>query len=109
MEIKDIHSIFTPFLGLETRDIVSLIIAVVGSGGFVGGLYALLKLRPEAGQITVEAAQGAIIVQTGVIETLRVELKRLLEENAYLRSRLVELEKALNDLSKRVEHTEHAN
>jgi hypothetical protein len=57
-------------------DSLPYIVSVVLGGGFLGGIYALLKLRPEAGQITVTAAQGAVIVQTGVIDTLKSELIR---------------------------------
>jgi cell division protein FtsB len=53
--------------------VAGLIALVVGLGGAV---VALLKLRPEAGQITVIAAQGAVVVQQGVIETLQTELDR---------------------------------
>jgi predicted nuclease with TOPRIM domain len=52
------------------------LLAVILGGGFLSGIYMLLKLRPEAGQITVTAAQGAVIVQTGVIDTLKAELER---------------------------------
>jgi uncharacterized membrane protein len=92
----------------ESRDVINLVIAVVGSTGFFGGIYALLKLRPEAGQITVTAAQGAIIVQTGVIDNLRKELTRILEENArvieenrVLKERLEMLENKLRALTER--------
>ena len=60
-----------------TSIIVDAALVVVGTGGITGALYALLKWRPEAGQITVTAAQGAIVVQTGVIENLRKELSRV--------------------------------
>lgn len=57
--------------------LLTVIIAVLGGGGFLGGIVLLLKLRPEAGQITVSAAQGAVIVQTGVIDSLATENERL--------------------------------
>ena len=65
-------------------DPLTIVIAIAGSGGACGGLYALLKLRPEAGQITVSAAQGAVIVQSGVIENLQKEIVRLSEHHTQL-------------------------
>lgn len=90
----------------EYIQLISVVLGVLGSSGFLAGIYALLKLRPEAGQITVSAAQGAVIVQSGVIESLRQELGRLAEEledmrkdlglareeNAQLRGRIKVLE-----------------
>lgn len=70
---------------IDWGDLAPLIIAVIGGGGLVGAVAAFLKIRPEAGQIAVNASQGALIVQTGVIDTLR-------EENHQLRERLEDLE-----------------
>ena len=76
--------------------LTNVIVGLLGGGGLLGGLYALLKLRPEAGQITVTAAQGAVIVQTGVIENLKKEIGRLADHLAEVEmegaSREVELE-----------------
>lgn len=69
-------------------DSAPLVLAVLGGGGLIGAVVALLKLKPEAGQITVVAAQGALVVQTGVIEQLR-------EENERLRARLDAIETEL--------------
>lgn len=63
--------------GIEIRDIVTVLGYLLGSGGLLGSVYLLIKLRPEARQITVVAAQGALIVQTGVIDALREEINRL--------------------------------
>lgn len=88
--------------------VAGIIIALLGGGG----LAAILKVRPEAAQISVSAAQGAVIVQTGVIEALREENRRLAErltelertsaslahlqiENVQLRARVSQLEREL--------------
>src|SRR5215204_5532071 len=66
-------------------DLVPLIVAVLGVGGFIGGVVALVKLRPETGQIVVNAAQDALIVQSGVLQALH-------DENTRLNARIVNLE-----------------
>jgi cell division protein FtsB len=71
------------------HDLVPLLLAVLGTGGIAGAIVALLKFRPEAGQITVVAAQGALVVQQGV-------LKDLQDENARLRQRIEALEKDMS-------------
>lgn len=70
---------------MTTSEIVTLLAVVIGGGGVAGAVVALLKVRPEAGQIAVSASQGALIVQSGVIDTLQ-------EENGQLRQRLEDLE-----------------
>lgn len=72
----------------EYIQLISVVLGLLGSGGFLAGIYALLKLRPEAGQITVTAAQGAVIVQSGVIDSLRQELNRLSDELEDMRKEL---------------------
>jgi len=62
---------------MSLSDLLPFLVAVIGGSGLIGGVIALLKLRPEAGQIIVTAAQGAVIVQTGVIDSLREENERL--------------------------------
>lgn len=52
---------------------------ILGLGGG-GGLAAFLKVKPERGKIVIDAAQGAVIVQSGVMADLRAELDRLKEE-----------------------------
>lgn len=51
------------------------VIGILAAGLFGGGgIYALIKVRPEAGQIVVSAAQGAVVVQTTVIDNLTKRL-----------------------------------
>lgn len=56
---------------------VAVLIAIVGTGGIIGGLVALLKVRPESGKLIVEAAEGAVLVQAGVMRELRAEIEAL--------------------------------
>lgn len=53
--------------------LVTLIVGLLGAGGIAGAIVALLKVRPEAGQIVVDAAKGAVVIQSGVLEELRQE------------------------------------
>lgn len=64
---------------------------IVGAGGLGGLLIAIIKLRPEAGQIAVTAAQGAVIVQTGVIDDLQEELSRQKDKVAALERDLIQM------------------
>lgn len=55
---------------------VTLLVGLFGGGGLV----ALLKVSADRGKIVVEAAQGAVIVQTSVIDDLHAELARVKSE-----------------------------
>lgn len=77
------------------HDLVSLFVALLGAGGLVGAVVALVKLRPESGQIVVTAAQGALVVQSGVIESLR-------NQNAHQQARIDDLQMENNQLRMRV-------
>lgn len=67
---------------------VPAVITLLGGGGFATAIILLLKARPEVGQIVVTSAQGAVIVQTGVIDNLHKELRRVNDENTQLRTQL---------------------
>jgi len=66
------------------------IISFVFGGGLVTAVVALYKVKPEAGQIVVTAAQGALLVQSGVIENLQKEINRLGTEINDLKTKLAE-------------------
>lgn len=107
-------------LAQSNSNTVITVIAAVATlvfGG--GGIYALLKVRPEAGQISVTAAQGAVIVQTGVIDSLKEENERLVLRIEVLerqmaameeyRSKVKELESLLEFASIREEGLKREN
>jgi chromosome segregation ATPase len=90
-------------------DLLPIIVAVLGTGGLIGAIVALVKLRPESGQIVVTAAQGALIVQSGVIDSLKDQNARqqdhintLEEENARLRTRVTNLETSVRTLREEI-------
>lgn len=75
--------------------VVAGIAAILGGGG----VTALLRSRPERARIIVDAAEGAVVVQTGVLANLREELRaahaeiaELRGENEQLRGRVRRLE-----------------
>ena len=61
---------------LSDVSIVQIIIALAGifAGG---GLVALFKVGPQRKHIVVNAAEGAVVVQSGVLKDLREEISRL--------------------------------
>lgn len=91
---------------------VTLVVAILGSGGFGGALVALLKMPSDRNRVVVDAAQGAVVVQSNVITSLREELDRQKKEYeaeiAQLRTehqgcheRLVRLEQAFRAIDER--------
>jgi FtsZ-binding cell division protein ZapB len=79
--------------------LIPVILALAGGGGFV----AWRRLRTESPRIIVEAAQGAVIVQSGVIDDLQDGLERARSEVRDLRAELAEALK----LQRRVRELEH--
>ena len=67
-------------IAVAISDWLPSLLQTLFGGGVVAAITAAYKLRPEAGQIVVTAAQGALLVQTGVIENLQKEIVRLTEE-----------------------------
>lgn len=70
---------------MTAHDIIIIVASIVGSSGVVAAIVALVKLRPEAGQILVTTAQSVVIVQTSVIDNLQKELARVSHEMEELR------------------------
>ena len=88
-------------IGQIDPGLVGVIGAVLG-GGVIGGIVALFKLKPDIAQINVSTAQGAVIVQSGVIQSLNEENARLHErqqaleeDNAALTERVKSLERSM--------------
>lgn len=99
---------------MELRDALTLGAILVGSGGIFGGIYALLKLRPEAGQITVTTAQGVLLMQSDVIKAMRARelemqarIDMLEAENLALNHKVAMLEQKISAVESRVTVEEH--
>lgn len=60
---------------MTLSDWLPVAITALGGGGIFGAIVAFVKVKPEAGQIVVKAAQGAVVVQSGVIDDLREQLE----------------------------------
>lgn len=69
--------------------VVSVIVGVAGGGG----LAQLIRVSSDRSRVMVDAAQGAVIVQTSVITDLREEINRLRQDNAEMKARLSALER----------------
>jgi capsule polysaccharide export protein KpsE/RkpR len=67
------------------------LVAVIAAGGGLGGIAALVRSRPESGKILIDAAQGAVIVQSAVLGQLKAELAVAQEQIAQLRADMGEL------------------
>lgn len=92
--------------------LVAFILAVFGGGG----ISTLIKVRKEGANIMVDAAQGAVVVQSSVIKNLRVELEdqrnKFEAEGVDLRAEIAELRThlaELNSLRTRVRELEQQN
>lgn len=73
-------------------------VAVIGIllGG--GGLTTLFRSRGEGSKLLVDAAQGAVVVQTAVMQSLRMELGEARSEIAQLRADLAAANRADRDM-----------
>ncbi|HEX6686429.1 MAG TPA: hypothetical protein VF062_26895 [Candidatus Limnocylindrales bacterium] len=97
---------------MNAAQIVQMVVALLGAGGIIGGIVALMKLRPESGAIVVTAAQGALVVQSSVLNELHKENERLrsrvsaLEtlqpENQRLRDQLADMEQQLAEMKRQL-------
>ena len=72
-------------------DWLPVIVPAVLTFVFGGGLVAMRRGRDEGSKLIVDAAQGAVVVQAGVIDRLEKELAEALREIEDLRKSFAEL------------------
>lgn len=70
---------------------VQVVLAALGSGGLIGAVVALLKLRPDANTAAVTQSQGAM-------ETMAILNKQLEDERNEWRARALGAEHELAEL-----------
>lgn len=56
-------------------DLTQILIVVLGGSG-ISAVAALLRFKPDRDAVIVSAAQGALVVQSGVIDALQEEVDR---------------------------------
>ena len=61
-------------------DVVTVGAIAFGSGGIAAGVLSLLRFPSDKNKVIVDSAQGAVVVQKTVIDSLTAEIKRLNEE-----------------------------
>jgi predicted transcriptional regulator len=99
---------------IESPIIIALITGIFGIFGG-GALVALLRVNVDRHKIIVDTAQGAVIVQSGVIEDLNDELHRVKDELTMVhkdyrqcREDTRQLRAVNRELSQRIETLEQA-
>lgn len=85
----------------EWIPLIQAVITFLFGGGCVGLVTLVWKIRPEAGKIVVDAAKGVVLMQSRVLEDVRLELKecreqlqKLVEENELLKAKIAVMELA---------------
>lgn len=58
-------------------EILTSLAAVVLGGGFLSGIVALVKLKPEGAQILVSSAKDVVLIQQGALDDLREQMGEL--------------------------------
>lgn len=93
----------TPAPSNTSATLIQLAIAVLGGGGLIAGIVAFLKLRPERDSIVVTAAQGALLIQSGVVDELQEQLKEMRAELNRSRSTIDEHQREVTILRREVD------
>lgn len=92
---------------INNHDLITLVSAFLGSSGFFGGIYLLLKLKPESGAIVVKSAEDVVVIQSGLITDLRKSLddaRLKLAEIASLKEEIITLKAELERFKAEVIH-----
>ena len=61
-------------------EIMQVLALLIGGSGLTAGVVAFFKMKPDIANISVKSAEGAVVVQSGVITSLTNEIKRLTED-----------------------------
>lgn len=109
------------FLLISGENILYAVVSALASGGLFAAYNARKKLPSEIGKITIDIAEGAVLVQKTVIEDLRTDILRLKDkvrdvenenviqrrENEDCERNVKRLEELLEKHNIRIEYIEH--
>lgn len=59
---------------MNATTILTTVATLILGGGFVGGIVALVKLKPEGDQILVNSAKDVVLIQKGALDDLRRQM-----------------------------------
>lgn len=76
---------------MDTATLLTGLATLILGGGFVGGIVALVKLKPEGDQILVNSAKDVVLIQKGALDDLR---RQMTEIEARFEERLDRAEQA---------------
>lgn len=84
---------------MTEETILRIIIGVITAIGGAGSLVAWQRFRGEkrSGQLIIKAAEGAVVIQGGVLETLNSQIASLKEDMALVKMESIEIEKKHSD------------
>lgn len=54
--------------------VLTTLVATILGGGFIGGIVAYRKLKPESDQIIVSSAKDVVLIQKGALDDLRAQM-----------------------------------
>ncbi len=82
----------------------TLLVLISGITGLFGsgGVYAWFKLRAEKGKITVDAAQGAVIIQASVLKSIQEDYLRLAKQVSEMEMEMIAKEEEYGGCRKKI-------
>lgn len=101
---------------MEPATVISLVGILIGGGGLTAAIVAIVKLRPEAGQIIVNTAETTVKLQSQFVDDLQEErhlLKEQVEQQsralAAMETRLAKVEETARAAEARTQQLESEN
>ncbi len=59
---------------MNSSALLTTLVTVILGGGFVGGIVALVKLKPEGDQILISSAKDVVVIQKGLLDAMEERL-----------------------------------
>lgn len=57
--------------------VLTTVVSLILGGGFITGIVALVKLRPEGDQILISSAKDVVVIQKGALDDLRKQMDEM--------------------------------